>query len=54
MELNRSPIIERMQSKMISIDDFNFDKLTAPNTIKTGPTPISRIRVIKKAVSNNL
>ena len=30
MELNRSPVIDRMQSRMVSIDEFNFDQLIAP------------------------
>jgi len=30
MELNRSSIIERMQSRIITPDEFNFDRLTGP------------------------
>lgn len=30
MELDRSSAIDRMQSKVVSIDEFNFDRLVAP------------------------
>lgn len=30
MELERSSAIDRLQSRMVSIDEFNFDRLTAP------------------------
>lgn len=30
MELNRNAMIERMQSRAVTIDEFNFDNLTAP------------------------
>ena len=30
MELDRSSVIDRLQSRIMSIDDFNFDRLSAP------------------------